>query len=397
MIFYCIALHFQLVKASRIQMGSVRPDDVAMIVLFVSYFTTAVILIAIMTRLTWEARKYFNKASNDEIHLTNQHMVDTNRRNTNLAFAISIVSTAMCVSYGLYTVIDYTKHKNKSYYNSLSSIADYAFGPNVISVTLRTIAILLFLSQSLYKLDNEYKEKGKTAVGFYRRLFLTVLIAICGALSFLGVILDHIHSIEEKHGVYYYYLTNTTAFAVATLVIGIIGCLFYGRLATYNSEGIIEKVMSVNRQSFDAKTPTERVLDELDHLIKPTLLSGYQAVFMTCDFIFEVIIYIWYYKMRNNHHYFAHPLQTISFCILVIIVNFCVWVSMDYADSWYLKKVFCGLCHDWLKDKFFNDPRLRMNTRYLINGNNNVNNNVNNNYNNLDDEPSGVAINLHGS
>lgn len=75
---------------------------------------------------------------------------------------------------------------------------------------------------------------------------------------------------------------------------------------------------------------------------------------MMIDFVLQVCFYVYYYlSTQNGQHYLAFPFQAASFCLLIILVNVCIWLSLEFADGGY--KICCRYCHDYQGKKIKND------------------------------------------
>lgn len=327
------------------------PWDIAVLISSAVYLLSAEILIVTMLRLMCcEVRKHYKN---------NIHTTEHTKCNVKWAFWTSLFTIMMCLSYGIYFMYAFLKYHgtNNTHYKSLTGHLPMV--PEVISASFRSVAMFLFLSHGLWKLSKKYTQQHQSRRESCIVHFLSVLAIVSSILSLSGTFLDKNH---------WYYYTNSVAYILATVIIFATGILFQRRLNTFtnnnnnrnrnNEEASrtrqnIENPNQVSRSSAKSKPALdEREERKINDLSKQVTLSLIQSVVMTVDFLIQGGMYIYYSGSQNVNHWIALPAQTISFCIVIVLVNLCIWLSLEFTSHWYTK--YFIHCHNCLKKNMRN-------------------------------------------
>ena len=337
-------------------------SDVVFLVVSGIFFSSAIFLALTMFRLMWcEGRRYFGSARRKNV--AHRYKTDKNLCNTNWAMLTSLSSTLMFVGYGTYFMYEYLTYHNGKDKNDYQSLTGHIpFIPNVMAVTFRSIAILLVLSHSLWKLDQKYTENDESPVEYCTILCLRFLICLSSIFTFIGIFIDHFHNHDRT---YWYYYTNIAGYSVAAFVIFWIGKLFYQRLKECDLEAITDEEISQISQSetrslesLPIPVISQSGENKIDHLSKQVLLSWIQSIFVIICCIIQASIYVYYYCKRHNNHYnnyFTLPIQCITLCSTIILINWCIWLSLEFTHEWY--KYFC-CCHSYVRDSIRKEVKM---------------------------------------
>ena len=348
----------------------VTPSDIAVLVASGTFLSSALILSLTMFRLMWwEGRRYFGSAGRKNV--AHRYKTDQSLCNTNWAMMTSLCSTLMCTAYGTYFMYEYlTYHGNEHKNHHKTLIGDLPFIPDTIAVAFRTIATFLILSYNLWKLNEKYTENDESPVEYYTILCLSFLIIITSIFSFSGIVIDHAFVTEDKttdNGIgktHWYFVTNIGGYIIATFIIFWIGRLFYQRLKNCDLEAINEaeiKEISQSETQSHVSLPIPVISksgeNKIDKLSKQVLLSWIQTFFMTIDFIVQASMYMYYFVSwkKKENHYFAFPIQCISFCFVIILINWCIWLSLDFTHKWY-KRLCC--CHNYVRNSIRKEVKM---------------------------------------
>ena len=336
-----------------------RPE-VSVLVASCAFFGSALILSLTMFRLMWrEGRRYFGSAGRKNV--THRYKTDKNLCNTNWAMLTSLCSTLMFVAYGtyfMYYYFHYDATDDKRHYKSLTgNVPDI---PNTIAVTFRTIAILLVLSHSLWKLNQKYKENDESPVEYYTILCLRFLICLSSIFTCSSIFVEYSYYNKK-----YWYYTNIAGYSIATFIIFWIGKLFYQRLKECDLEAITEAEILETSQSETRSHESSAIPvisksgeSKIDDLSKQVLLSWFQSVFMIICCISQATMYVYYYCTRKKYHYFqyfAFPIQCITLCLTIILINWCIWLSLDFTHTWY-EYICC--CHSYVRDSIRKEVKM---------------------------------------
>ena len=322
--------------------------QIAVVVVSGIFLVTALILALTMFRLMCcEGRRYSGSAARKNV--AHRYKTDKTICETNWAMSTSICSTLMCTAYGTYFMYEYDLE------NSCKLLTGHVeFVPNTIAVTFRTIAILLILSNNLWKLNQKYTENDESPVKYYTILCLRFLICLSSLFTFIGIFLDH--AFKNKK---YWYYTNFAGYLIATFVIFWIGKLFYQQLKECDLEAItdaeishISKSDTESHKSLPIPVISSSGESKIDHLSKQVLLSWLQSVFMIFCGLSQASMYVYYYFSHKGNddddhdwfQYFALPIQCISLCLTIILINWCIWLSLDFTHGWYEYICCCHSC-----------------------------------------------------
>ena len=338
----------------------VTPSDIAVLVASGTHLSSTLILSLTMFRLMCcESRRYFGSAARENV--AHRYKTDKNLCSTNWAMVTSLCSTLTFTTYGTYFMYEYLNLDDDAHQNHHKLLTGHIpFIPNVMAVTFRSIAILLVLSHSLWKLNQKYTENDESPVEYYTIVCLCFLICVSAIFSFSGILTDHVHIFKDKS--YWYYYTNIAGYGLETFIIFWIGKLFYQRLQECDLEAIneaeikeISKSETRSHQSVPIPVISESGESKIDHLSKQVLLSWMQTFFMTIGCTIQASMYVYYYFTPNENHYFAFPIQCISFCFVIILMNWCIWLSLEYTHKWY--KYLC-CCHSYVRNSIRKDVKM---------------------------------------
>ena len=353
-------------------------SNVAITIATVTYMLCGVIILLLMVRMICcDCRR---------------NGADTQRSDTLLAILTSVCSIAMCSSYGAYFLYDLIPDDGHNKNNIADTLSGHLpFIPHLVSVTFRSLAIGLFLSHHLVKLHRKYHENDDTSVGNCAISCLAVLVVIACIFSIAGVFLDEYDSDGKMD---WYYFTNSAAFGIPILVVCCTGVSLYLRLQKMQDNIITinsEKMNTTPSQESGTPATTRGQNDIIYNLSKQIVLLSVQCLSMICGFGVEIAVYVYFYETQtqNEKHYLTFPCEVVSFCLIVIIINVTIWLSLEFASELYQKRMCFGCCHDCLADRIRAIVMLGKPGKTVQYWNVNENNDDNNYYRSRDD---GVPI-----
>ena len=337
------------------------PEDIVLITSCCSFLLSALI-IDLLLMVAYRCKK-----GHHVVELQNPSLLylsDEVKCNLYWAAATSTISIVLCLLCGFYLIycliLYYDKHDDSSIetkiVEALTGHSPTAI--NIVSRFFQMIVIFLFLLHPMRKLRKRY--------GKWNRLIYMVLGAIvCAFLSFISVFLDT-----------WYYLVNMISYLFALVVIVNITRLFYNDILIRNANNNNNNSNNNNNndnhnnggnyglresQAMLSK-PTVRAIDNLS---KQVVLLIWQCCGMALDFILQTVLF-GYHLVRqiHNHHehdaiyYISLATQILSLCILIILVNVCIWLSFEFAQTGYEKCVCYSCCHNGIQ-KTFADTKMR--------------------------------------
>ena len=300
------------------------PGDIAAIASCCSFVFSALIISALIF-LACKCKQAEHVQESQSRDPSKIHESDKLKCNWYWALATSVTSIIMCLLYGGALVGSLVSYYGKDDIKVVEALRSHSRSAiSIVSRFFLMFIIILFLVYPLVTLRNPCQGK---------KLVYIVLAAAVGILSCIGVAVDD-----------WYYLMNMIAYILAIVVIWIIRRYFYDDIIHNNGQKESQPIVTSSQET------------GIDAEVQQVLLLNWQWFGMgLCCFLQACLSAYHLYRWKEHYHphdviyYVSLAAKAILFCILIVLINVCIWLSFKFAQSWYRGCVCCSCCHEILQ------------------------------------------------